>query len=173
MRGASARLVGDPAQERQPDQQDRDPDDQQRHIDFMPAVTAQDSWQWQMHASISLEDQTHENYWRQLLRWLVDGVPDSVEVHSANERVEAGETVTAVSAERPAVVFLLWGAHAQAKAGLIREAADRNGCEILLLQANHPSPLSASRGPVPFLGCGHFGRANRWLVEQGRSPVRW
>jgi hypothetical protein len=37
---------------------------------------------------------THENYWRQLLRWLVDGVPDHVEAHTSTERVEAGETVT-------------------------------------------------------------------------------
>ncbi len=39
------------------------------------AMTLQDTWQWQMHASITLEDQTHENYWRQMMRWLVDGVP--------------------------------------------------------------------------------------------------
>ena len=39
------------------------------------AFTVLDSWRWQMHASIPLEDMTHENYWRQLLRWLVDGVP--------------------------------------------------------------------------------------------------
>ena len=43
------------------------------------ALPVQDSWLWQMHASMRLEDQTHENFWRQLLRWLVDGVPDAVE----------------------------------------------------------------------------------------------
>jgi uncharacterized membrane protein len=58
------------------------------------ALTLQDTWQWQMHASISLEDQTHENYWRQLLRWLVDGVPGVVEARSTTERVEPGEPVT-------------------------------------------------------------------------------
>ncbi|KAB2888453.1 MAG: hypothetical protein F9K35_20325, partial [Burkholderiaceae bacterium] len=42
-----------------------------------------------------------------------------------------------------------------------------------VLCANHPSPLSASRGPVPFLGCGHFGAANRWLAEQGVAPIDW
>ena len=57
-----------------------------------------DSWQWQMHVSMAVEDLTHENLWRQLLRWLVDGVPDGVEVHTAADRVEAGEQVT-VSAE--------------------------------------------------------------------------
>ena len=58
------------------------------------ALTLQDTWQWQMHASIPLEDQTHENYWRQLLRWLVDGVPELVEARTAAEHVERGEAVT-------------------------------------------------------------------------------
>ena len=58
------------------------------------ALTLQDTWQWQMHASISLEDQTHENYWRQMLRWLVDGVPGVVEARTTVERVEPGEAVT-------------------------------------------------------------------------------
>jgi hypothetical protein len=57
------------------------------------AFPVQDSWLWQMHADIAVEDMTHENYWRQLLRWLVDGVPDHVEAHTSAERVEAGETV--------------------------------------------------------------------------------
>ncbi len=58
------------------------------------AFTAQDSWQWQMHASISLEDQTHEHFWKQLMRWLVEGVPDVVDVRAATDRVEPGEAVT-------------------------------------------------------------------------------
>jgi uncharacterized membrane protein len=58
----------------------------------------QDSWLWQMHASIAVDDMTHENYWRQLLRWLVDGVPDHVEGHTNAERVEAGDTVTLTAA---------------------------------------------------------------------------
>ena len=62
------------------------------------AFTVLDSWRWQMHASMSLEDMTHENYWRQLLRWLVDGVPGAVEVHTSADRVEAGEQV-AVTAD--------------------------------------------------------------------------
>ena len=49
---------------------------------------------WPLLADITVEDMTHENYWRQLLRWLVDGVPDHVEAHTSAERVEAGETVT-------------------------------------------------------------------------------
>ena len=52
------------------------------------AFPVQDSWLWQMHASIRVEDQTHENFWRQLLRWLVDGVPDAVESRTLTDRVE-------------------------------------------------------------------------------------
>ncbi len=67
----------------------------------------------------------------------------------------------------PAKAFLLWGAHAQKKRALIDDARHA------VLQANHPSPLSARRPPMPFLGCGHFSAVNRWLVEQGQPPVRW
>jgi len=68
--------------------------------------------------------------------------------------------VAAVSADEAPKVFMLWGAHAQAKASLIAAAG---GGRHLVLTANHPSPLSARRPPVPFIGCGHFGRANRFL----------
>ena len=64
-------------------------------------------------------------------------------------------------------VFMLWGAHAQAKQSLIDETRH------LVLTANHPSPLSALRPPQPFIGCGHFSRANAWLAERGIKPVRW
>jgi uncharacterized membrane protein len=55
------------------------------------AFLPQDTWVWQMHATIAVDDLTHENYWRQLLRWLVDGVPDQVEPALTTERVEPGE----------------------------------------------------------------------------------
>lgn len=58
------------------------------------AFTPQDSWLWQMHASIPLEDQTHENLWRQMLRWLVDGVPGPVSLHLSSEQVQPGDPVT-------------------------------------------------------------------------------
>ena len=61
------------------------------------AQMVQDSWLWQMDAKMSLEDQTHENYWRQMLRWVVDGVPDTVDVHTLTDRVSPGETVTIVA----------------------------------------------------------------------------
>jgi uracil-DNA glycosylase len=65
-------------------------------------------------------------------------------------------------------VFMLWGRQAQAKAGMV--AAGARHC---LLQSNHPSPLSATRAPMPFIGNGHFGAANRFLVDQGRLPIDW
>ncbi len=68
-------------------------------------------------------------------------------------------------------VYLLWGAHAQAKAGLIERTALAHGREALILQANHPSPLSAMRPPVPFLGCGHFGTARDWLAQRGHAGI--
>jgi uracil-DNA glycosylase len=76
-----------------------------------------------------------------------------------------------VAAHASPCVYLLWGAHAQAKAGLIRDSANEHGCEALVLQANHPSPLSASRPPTPFLGCGHFAQAREWLAARGYPGV--
>jgi uncharacterized membrane protein len=58
------------------------------------ALPVTDSWLWQFHADIPLEDQTHETFWRQLLRWLVDGVPEYVEFRSDLESVEVGEATT-------------------------------------------------------------------------------
>jgi uncharacterized membrane protein len=55
------------------------------------AFLPQDSWMWQMHATVAVDDMTHENLWRQLLRWLVDGVPDQVQPSTLTERVEPGE----------------------------------------------------------------------------------
>ena len=76
-----------------------------------------------------------------------------------------------VAAQASPCVYLLWGAHAQAKAGLIEETAARHGCEVLVLRANHPSPLSAARPPLPFLGCGHFVQARDWLAARGYPGV--
>ena len=81
------------------------------------------------------------------------------------------QLVRAVAQSPQPVVFMLWGGHAQAKAGLI-EAAAPDG-RHLLLQANHPSPLSALRPPQPFWGCGHFARAQRFWVDRGQNGVQW
>ena len=58
------------------------------------AFPVQDSWMWQMHADIAVDDMTHETFWRRMLRWLVDGVPDQVTVELPTERVEPGQPVT-------------------------------------------------------------------------------
>lgn len=68
------------------------------------------------------------------------------------------------------VVFMLWGSHAQSKRALIDAHAH------LVLCANHPSPLSALRPPVPFIGCGHFSKARAWrdahtAPKQGKQPA--
>jgi uncharacterized membrane protein len=57
------------------------------------ALPVQDSWMWQMHATVPAEDLTHETLWRRLLRWLVDAVPERVTASLDRDRVEAGDTV--------------------------------------------------------------------------------
>jgi len=57
------------------------------------ALTVNDSWQWQMHHDIPLEDLTHELFWRRLLRWLVSYVPDQVAVTTDKSRYAPGESV--------------------------------------------------------------------------------
>ena len=61
------------------------------------ALPIQDSWMWQMHADIPVEDMTHETFWRRLLRWVVDGVPDQVVARVPQDRVESDETVTVLA----------------------------------------------------------------------------
>ena len=58
------------------------------------ALAVQDTWLWQMDHTVPLEDQSHENFWRQLLRWLVAETPDAVEAAPVQVSVEAGEPVT-------------------------------------------------------------------------------
>jgi len=72
--------------------------------------------------------------------------------------------IRAISEHSSGVVFLLWGRFAQQKAELID--MERH----YVLQAPHPSPLSAHRG---FNGCGHFSQVNELLVAQGRLPIDW
>jgi uracil-DNA glycosylase len=72
--------------------------------------------------------------------------------------------VETLNREREGLVFMLWGSYAQAK-GRIIDA--RRHC---VLRAPHPSPLSAHRG---FIGCGHFGAANRWLAGRRLPAVDW
>lgn len=62
------------------------------------------------------------------------------------------------------VVYMLWGAKAKAKCRIV----DRNN--NLILEAAHPSPLSAYNG---FFGCHHFSKANEYLIAQGKEPINW
>ena len=64
------------------------------------------------------------------------------------------------------VAFVLWGGHAQKKAAI----AAGSPYPRLVLQAPHPSPLSAYRG---FFGCRHFSQTNRFLEEHGVEPIDW
>ena len=79
--------------------------------------------------------------------------------------------VQRLAAQQAPVVFMLWGSHAQAKRLLIDSSPA--AAQHLVLTANHPSPLSALRPPAPFIGCGHFGKANAFFQQRGRAPVRW
>ena len=72
----------------------------------------------------------------------------------------------AVSADSRPKVFMLWGTSAQAWRASLAQPH-------LVLQANHPSPLSARRLPIPFVGCGHFSQANAFLQQHGRGRVQW
>lgn len=64
-----------------------------------------------------------------------------------------------VSRNAPHAVFMLWGNHAQSKRAMI------DASRHLVLCANHPSPLSALRPPLPFIGCGHFSKAKAWRTQ--------
>jgi len=57
------------------------------------ALPIQDSWLWRMDAKMAVTDTTHAMFWRRLVRWLVDGVPEQVNLTTTTDRVEPGETV--------------------------------------------------------------------------------
>ena len=61
------------------------------------------------------------------------------------------------------VVYILWGAHARSKKKLITNSS-------LILEATHPSPLSAHKG---FFGSNHFSKANEYLTRFRDSPINW
>lgn len=77
--------------------------------------------------------------------------------------------IDAVAGDPAPKVFLLWGAHAQQKAARLGAAGARHG----VVMSNHPSPLSARRPPLPFLGSRPFSRTNHLLRERGAAPVDW
>jgi len=72
--------------------------------------------------------------------------------------------VAKLAERREHIVFMLWGSYARRKGAFI------NRQRHLVLEAPHPSPLSAFRG---FIGCGHFKTANEYLVSNGLAPISW
>ena len=69
-----------------------------------------------------------------------------------------------ISDKKEGIIFLLWGAFAQKKSVLI----DTNKHHILT--ASHPSPFSAYKG---FLGCKHFSKTNKILLNNNQQPINW
>ena len=94
----------------------------------------------------------------------------TVEAHKAGSHQGNGweeltdAAIMALNEKREKIVFMLWGSYAQRKGKYI----DRR--KHLVLEAVHPSPLSAYRG---FIGCGHFSQANNYLLQQGLAPIAW
>lgn len=94
----------------------------------------------------------------------------TVRAHQAHSHANLGwETFTdfviaQLNEHREHLVFMLWGSHAQKKGAFI------NRQKHLVLQAPHPSPLSAYRG---FFGCQHFSQANDYLRKNHISPIDW
>lgn len=78
---------------------------------------------------------------------------------------ELGTGLLSLLCVRP-VAFLLWGKHAGKRAAEIGKLRG----DHLILEAPHPSPLSAYRG---FLGCGHFQAVNQWLQARNEPPISW
>ncbi len=74
------------------------------------------------------------------------------------------KVIQVINEKKSNVVFMLWGSPARKKAEMI----DRN--RHLILEAPHPSPLSAHRG---FLGCKHFSQANEYLKKHGLEEIQW
>ncbi len=94
----------------------------------------------------------------------------TVRAHQANSHQNQGWEIftdrvikTVNNLDRP-IVYFLWGRPAQKKKSLL------NNPKHLILEAPHPSPLSAHRG---FFGCSHFSKANQFWQEQGLKGIDW
>lgn len=110
-----------------------------------------------------------------LVQWADQGVllmnaTLTVRANSAGSHQKKGweqftdEVIKQLNARREHLVFMLWGSYARSKSVYI------NREKHLVLEAPHPSPLSAHNG---FFGCRHFSKANAYLVEKGKTPVDW
>jgi uracil-DNA glycosylase len=86
-----------------------------------------------------------------------------------SHRARGWETITdriisIINESEIPTVFLLWGNFAKAKKSLIRSPRH------LILEAAHPSPLSAYNG---FFDCRHFSKTNEFLIKNGLQGIRW
>ena len=110
-----------------------------------------------------------------LVKWAKQGVlllntVLTVRAHQANSHQNIGweeftdAVIRIVDEQDQPIVFLLWGRPAQMKKQLLTNP------NHLILEAPHPSPLSAYRG---FFGCKHFSKTNEFLVSHGREPIDW
>lgn len=93
----------------------------------------------------------------------------TVQAHLAASHAGKGweqftDAVIRAVAKQENIVYMLWGAYAQKKAGFV------NPEKNLILKSAHPSPLSAHRG---FFGNHHFSRANDYLIKHGKTPIDW
>ena len=94
----------------------------------------------------------------------------TVRAHQANSHQGHGweqftdAVIQAVNAQDRPIVYMLWGAPARRKKAMLTNP------KHLILEAPHPSPLSAYRG---FLGCKHFSKANEFLNASGVEPIDW
>ncbi|MGP7794982.1 uracil-DNA glycosylase [Sphingomonas sp. CLY1604] len=115
----------------------------------------------------------HLEHWARAGVLLLNTVMTVESGKAASHRARGWERFTdavirAVAAKPEPVVFLLWGAHAQAKAGFVRTV--EQGGAHLVLAAPHPSPLSAYKG---WFGSRPFSRTNAFLASHGVAPVNW
>lgn len=82
--------------------------------------------------------------------------------------------ISALAIQKPNLVWMLWGGHAQSKLALIEARADQ-----LVLQSSHPSGLGVYKTDKPFLKPGgqasseHFSKCNEWLVHHSMTPIQW
>lgn len=100
---------------------------------------------------------------------LLNSVLTVREGEAASHQKKGWETFTdeilkAIDQKDSPVVYMLWGNFARSKKFLIK------GENHLILEAAHPSPLSASRG---FFGCNHFKLCNKFLKDHGYREIDW
>ena len=94
----------------------------------------------------------------------------TVRAHAAFSHSEIGwqtftdRVIQIVDGQDRPIVFMLWGKPAREKKALLHNPRH------LILEAPHPSPLSAYRG---FFGCRHFSKANEFLEANGVEPIDW